>query len=207
MRIALVSEHASPLAVLGGVDAGGQNVHVAALARALGRRGHEVVRLHAAGRRRRSPSGLPLAPGVTSMHVARRARRGRCQGRAAAASCGSSAAGWRRTGGPRVRPTSSTPTSGCPAWPRSRPPRAVGVPVAQTFHALGDGQAAPPGCGRHQPGRPDRPRAPARLAGRPDHRDLLRRGGRARRHGRSGAPGRASSRAASTRRCSTPARW
>jgi len=32
MRIAMVSEHASPLATLGGVDAGGQNVHVAALA-------------------------------------------------------------------------------------------------------------------------------------------------------------------------------
>ncbi|MCU1675544.1 MAG: glycosyl transferase, group 1 [Frankiales bacterium] len=43
MRIAMVSEHASPLAVLGGVDAGGQNVHVAALATALARRGHEVV--------------------------------------------------------------------------------------------------------------------------------------------------------------------
>jgi D-inositol-3-phosphate glycosyltransferase len=43
MRIAMVSEHASPLAALGGVDAGGQNVHVAALAAALARRGHEVV--------------------------------------------------------------------------------------------------------------------------------------------------------------------
>jgi D-inositol-3-phosphate glycosyltransferase len=43
MRIAMVSEHASPLAVLGGVDAGGQNVHVAALAAALGRRGDSVV--------------------------------------------------------------------------------------------------------------------------------------------------------------------
>ena len=32
MRIAMVSEHASPLAVLGGVDAGGQNVHVHARA-------------------------------------------------------------------------------------------------------------------------------------------------------------------------------
>jgi D-inositol-3-phosphate glycosyltransferase len=42
MRIAMVSEHASPLATLGGVDAGGQNVHVAALARALGARGHDV---------------------------------------------------------------------------------------------------------------------------------------------------------------------
>lgn len=38
----MVSEHASPLAALGGVDAGGQNVHVGALASALARDGHEV---------------------------------------------------------------------------------------------------------------------------------------------------------------------
>jgi glycosyltransferase involved in cell wall biosynthesis len=38
----MVSEHASPLAVLGGADAGGQNVHVAALAAELARRGHTV---------------------------------------------------------------------------------------------------------------------------------------------------------------------
>jgi glycosyltransferase involved in cell wall biosynthesis len=43
MRIAIVSEHASPLAVLGGTDAGGQNAHVAALARGLAARGHEVT--------------------------------------------------------------------------------------------------------------------------------------------------------------------
>jgi glycosyltransferase involved in cell wall biosynthesis len=43
MRIAMMSEHASPLAALGGADAGGQNVHVAALATELGRRGHKVV--------------------------------------------------------------------------------------------------------------------------------------------------------------------
>jgi glycosyltransferase involved in cell wall biosynthesis/phosphoheptose isomerase len=43
MRIAMVSEHASPLAVLGGVDAGGQNVHVAALAAEMARQGAHVV--------------------------------------------------------------------------------------------------------------------------------------------------------------------
>ncbi|WP_068187400.1 glycosyltransferase [Mycobacterium sp. UM_CSW] len=43
MRIAMISEHASPLAHLGGVDAGGQNVHVAELSAALARRGHDVV--------------------------------------------------------------------------------------------------------------------------------------------------------------------
>jgi D-inositol-3-phosphate glycosyltransferase len=43
VRIAMVSEHASPLAALGGVDAGGQNVHVAALAAVLARRGHDLT--------------------------------------------------------------------------------------------------------------------------------------------------------------------
>ncbi|GAA1276274.1 glycosyltransferase [Saccharothrix xinjiangensis] len=42
MRIAMVSEHADPLAALGGVDAGGQNVHVAALSTALAALGHDV---------------------------------------------------------------------------------------------------------------------------------------------------------------------
>jgi D-inositol-3-phosphate glycosyltransferase len=41
-RIALISEHASPLAVLGGVDAGGQNVYVGQLARHLVQIGYDV---------------------------------------------------------------------------------------------------------------------------------------------------------------------
>jgi glycosyltransferase involved in cell wall biosynthesis len=43
MRIAMVSEHASPLAAIGGVDAGGQNRHVADLASTLARHGHTVT--------------------------------------------------------------------------------------------------------------------------------------------------------------------
>ncbi|MDK3257061.1 glycosyltransferase [Blastococcus capsensis] len=54
MRMDLVSEHASPLAAIGGVDAGGQNVHVAALAAGLAQRGHEVT-VHT----RRDDAGLP----------------------------------------------------------------------------------------------------------------------------------------------------
>ncbi|MFF0232046.1 glycosyltransferase [Micromonospora sp. NPDC005254] len=42
MRIAMISEHASPLAILGGEDAGGQNTHVAELSAALAAAGHEV---------------------------------------------------------------------------------------------------------------------------------------------------------------------
>jgi len=42
MNIALISEHASPLAVAGGIDAGGQNIYVANVARQLARLGHAV---------------------------------------------------------------------------------------------------------------------------------------------------------------------
>jgi D-inositol-3-phosphate glycosyltransferase len=68
MRIAMVSEHASPLAVLGGVDAGGQNVHVAALATALGRRGDDVV-VHTRRDDADLPRRVPLAGGVEVNHV------------------------------------------------------------------------------------------------------------------------------------------
>ena len=69
MRVAMVSEHASPLAaVLGSEDAGGQNVHVASLATELARRGVEVV-VHT----RRDDPDLPrrvtLAPWAHIEHV------------------------------------------------------------------------------------------------------------------------------------------
>jgi D-inositol-3-phosphate glycosyltransferase len=68
MRIAMVSEHASPLAALGGVDAGGQNVHVHALAAALGRRGDDVV-VHTRRDDPDSPRRVPFAPGAEVDHV------------------------------------------------------------------------------------------------------------------------------------------
>lgn len=63
MRVALVSEHASPLAALGGADAGGQNVHVAALACALARAGAEVV-VHTRRDDPDTPAQVEFAPGV-----------------------------------------------------------------------------------------------------------------------------------------------
>ena len=68
MKVALVSEHASPLAVLGGVDAGGQNVHVAALSAALARRGVEVV-VHTRRTDADVPARVEMAPGVVVHHV------------------------------------------------------------------------------------------------------------------------------------------
>ncbi|WP_309134269.1 glycosyltransferase [Cellulomonas sp.] len=68
MRIAMVSEHASPLAVLGGVDAGGQNVHVAALAAALADLGHDVT-VYTRRDDRALPERVPMSPGVEVVHV------------------------------------------------------------------------------------------------------------------------------------------
>jgi D-inositol-3-phosphate glycosyltransferase len=68
MRVAMVSEHASPLAVLGGTDAGGQNVAVAALATGLAERGADVV-VHTRRDNLALPRRVPLAPGVTVDHV------------------------------------------------------------------------------------------------------------------------------------------
>jgi D-inositol-3-phosphate glycosyltransferase len=68
LKVALVSEHASPLSALGEVDAGGQNVHVAALAGALADRGHEVT-VYTRRDTRTLPTEVPLRDGVTVHHV------------------------------------------------------------------------------------------------------------------------------------------
>jgi glycosyltransferase involved in cell wall biosynthesis len=64
----MVSEHASPLATLGGVDAGGQNVHVAALASALVRFGHAVT-VYTRRDSRALPPRVTMAPGVVVAHL------------------------------------------------------------------------------------------------------------------------------------------
>ncbi|MFH8342128.1 glycosyltransferase [Streptomyces sp. AM6-12] len=67
-RVAMVSEHASPLAALGGPDAGGQNVYVAQVARQLAKKGYRVTVYT-----RRDSTGLPdqvtLIDGVQVVHV------------------------------------------------------------------------------------------------------------------------------------------
>jgi D-inositol-3-phosphate glycosyltransferase len=67
-RIAMISEHASPLAILGGVDGGGQNVYVGQLARHLAAIGYEVDVFT-----RRDSPGLPevaeWVSGVRIVHV------------------------------------------------------------------------------------------------------------------------------------------
>jgi D-inositol-3-phosphate glycosyltransferase len=68
LRVAFLSEHASPAALLGGVDAGGQNVYVDEVARGLGRLGHRVdifTRREAPD----APALLEWAPGVRIVNL------------------------------------------------------------------------------------------------------------------------------------------
>ncbi|HEX7127415.1 MAG TPA: glycosyltransferase [Thermodesulfobacteriota bacterium] len=67
-RIGLISEHASPVGLLGGVDAGGQNVYVAELATHLAALGYEVdvfTRRDSA----RLPERVALGPRLRLVHV------------------------------------------------------------------------------------------------------------------------------------------
>ncbi|MCM5679476.1 glycosyltransferase family 1 protein [Schlegelella sp. S2-27] len=68
MKIALISEHASPLATLGGIDAGGQNIYVMHVAQCLAHAGHEVDVFT-----RRDDTKLPtvvyLRPGLRVIHI------------------------------------------------------------------------------------------------------------------------------------------
>ena len=67
-RIAMISEHASPLATIGGVDAGGQNIYVAHTARHLANLGYSVDIFT-----RRDNDDLPdvveWLPGIRVLHV------------------------------------------------------------------------------------------------------------------------------------------
>jgi phosphoheptose isomerase len=68
LRIGLISDHASPLTLLGGIDAGGQNLYVGQLAKYLAAAGHEVDVFT-----RRDKEQLPAAAewlnGVRIVHV------------------------------------------------------------------------------------------------------------------------------------------
>lgn len=134
MKIALVSEHASPLAVLGGVDAGGQNVHVAALSGALARDGHDVV-VHTRRDDPALPDRVPFPHGVTVEHVT--------AGPPCAVPKDELLPHIRKLGeGLEASWRADRPDvvhahfwmSGLAALQAARP---LGIPVLQTFHALG----------------------------------------------------------------------
>jgi len=68
MRVALVSFHASPLAPLGGVDAGGLNVHVGSLAKALAALGCQVT-VHTRRTSADARRHVAVGPGIVIHHI------------------------------------------------------------------------------------------------------------------------------------------
>jgi D-inositol-3-phosphate glycosyltransferase len=140
MRIDMVSEHASPLAALGDVDAGGQNVHVAQLAAALARRGAEVV-VHTRRDDPDLPALVPFAPGAWVRHLDAGPPRPMPKDDLLPHMdelADGLVADWRR----RIAEGEGLPAvvhshfwmSGLAALAAARP---LGVPVVHTFHALG----------------------------------------------------------------------
>ena len=68
LRVAFLSEHASPLALLGGEDAGGQNVYVDEVSRSLGQQGLQVDIFTRCGEAD-APEVVEWAPGVRVINV------------------------------------------------------------------------------------------------------------------------------------------
>jgi D-inositol-3-phosphate glycosyltransferase len=155
----MVSEHASPLALLGGEDAGGQNVHVADLARALAARGAEVV-VHT----RRDDPALPrrveFVPNVVVDHVT--AGPAAPVPKDALLPYMAAFAEDLRTQWGRDRPDvvhSHFWMSGLAALEAGR---ALGIPVVHTYHALGVVKRRHQGSADTSP--PERIRIERRLA-------------------------------------------
>ncbi len=67
-RIAFISEHASPLATLGGVDSGGQNVYVAELAKYLAITGYHID-IYTRWDDKELPQVVNWLPGIRVIHV------------------------------------------------------------------------------------------------------------------------------------------
>ncbi len=68
MRIALISEDASPLDALGGIDAGGQNIHVAHVANCLLKLGHQVD-VHTRRDAVQQPPVVQVEAGLRVLHL------------------------------------------------------------------------------------------------------------------------------------------
>ena len=129
----MVSEHASPLAVLGGVDAGGQNVHVADLARA--RRGWAPMSSCTRAATTALPTCVSLAPGVASTTSTPAHR---CPfPRTNSGPIWGSSPGRCAGGGPPTLPTPCTAHFWMSGSRRLDAARPLAIPVLQTFHALG----------------------------------------------------------------------
>lgn len=134
MIIHMVSEHASPLAALGGADAGGQNVHVAALSDQLARRGHEV-RVFTRRDDEALPDEVRLGPRLVVEHVPAGPARSITKDDLLAYM--PEFGEWLRRRWRRDPPDVVHAHFWMSGLAALQGARELGVPVVQTFHALG----------------------------------------------------------------------
>jgi len=132
--VALVSEHASPLAQPGGPDAGGQNVYVAALAAELARRGISTT-VFTRRDSRALPPRAPLTHGATLEHLD--AGPPEPLSRDALAPYMSVFARELETAWRREPPDVVHAHYWMSGLAAARAARGRGIPIVQTFHALG----------------------------------------------------------------------
>jgi D-inositol-3-phosphate glycosyltransferase len=137
VRLAMISEHASPLAALGGEDSGGQNVYVAELARRLGAMGHRVDVFT----RRDSallPTVVPFARGVRVVNLSAGPAR-RVPKDNLLPFMEEFRDGFYRFA--REEPTAydlAHANFWMSGWAACEAKKDLGLPFAQTFHALGE---------------------------------------------------------------------
>jgi len=135
MRLAMISEHASPLATLGGEDSGGQNVYVAELAKRLGAMGHEVD-VFSRRESAHTPEVVPFSEGVRVVSLA--------AGPAQRLPKDETFRFMPRLrdgfyGYARARPYDLVHANfWMSGWVACEAKRDLGLPFAQTFHALGE---------------------------------------------------------------------
>ncbi|MDJ1132829.1 glycosyltransferase [Streptomyces iconiensis] len=148
MKIAMVSEHASPLAALGEPDAGGQNVYVKRLSETLAARGHEIT-VHTRRDSPHLPERAPLADGATVAHVtagpARPIPKDELLGHMKEFSQ-QLARAWHEDPPDVVH--AHFWMSGMAALPATH---GTGIPLVQTFHALGSVKRREQGAGDSSP--------------------------------------------------------
>ncbi len=137
MRLAMISEHASPLASLGGEDSGGQNVYVAELARRLGEMGHQVDIFT----RRDSellPAVVPFAQGVRVVNLPAGPARSVSKDELFPFLAEFRDAFYRFAREEVATYDLVHANFWMSGWVACEAKRALGLPFAQTFHALGE---------------------------------------------------------------------
>jgi len=131
----MISEHASPLATLGGEDSGGQNVYVAELARRLGTLGHEVD-VFSRREDRATPEVVPFSEGVRVVSLAAGPAERVPKDETFGFMPGLRDGFYRHAEGRRYDLVHAN--FWMSGWVACEAKRDLGLPFAQTFHALGE---------------------------------------------------------------------